>query len=237
MSIGNRESGENLGVDFHVSVVSWVLLSLPCQRCGWITRRQESNRTAWHCDCYETRVPSLPPTSSENSQAHRLPSLLRQLELVLLHPRNTDIDLVERAPVPRTLRVQLRILRRLARCRDPQVFARECAACHVSCWQYNFAHRFALRADAQHLSVAVHSLPDIAFDINGESVGFGASVKLPENAWVGYSTGGGVKVVGVDGGLCGVYEVEGCIRERPADTVRNDEFGPVRCTDEVRVEA
>jgi hypothetical protein len=156
---------------------------------------------------------------------------------VLLHPRDADVDLVERAPIPRTLRIQLRILRRLARSRDPHVLADERTARHVTCRQYDLANRLALGADAQHLAIAVHGLPDVAFDVDGESVGFRASIELPENAWVAYSTSGCVEVVGVDGGLCGVYEVEGGIGEGPADAVWDDEFGTVRCAVEDGVEA
>lgn len=156
---------------------------------------------------------------------------------MLLHPPNTDIDLVESASVPSTLRVHLRILRRLARRRNPQVLTGECAARNIPRRQYDLAHRLALRADAQHLSIAIHGLPDVAFDIDGESVGSGAGVEFPENSWVGYGTGSGVEVIGVDGGLCGVYEVEGGVGEGPADAVGDDKLGAVRCTVEVGVEA
>lgn len=156
---------------------------------------------------------------------------------MFLHPRDADIDLVERAPVPRTLGIQLRILRRLARSRDPQVLADECAARHVPRRQYDLANSLSLRADAQHLAVAVHGLPDVAFDVDGESVGLRASIELPENAWVANSTSGCVEVVRVDGGLCGVYEVEGGVGEGPADAVGDDEFGAVRSAVEVGVEA
>lgn len=155
---------------------------------------------------------------------------------MLLQPLNANIDLVERAPVTRALRVHLRILRRLTRRRDPQVLTHECATRHVTRWQYDLAHCLALGADAQHLAVTIHSLPDVAFDVNGESVGFGASVKLPENAWVAYSTGGGVEVVGVYGSLRGVYEVERGVGEGPADAVGNDEFGAMGLTGEAGVE-
>lgn len=156
---------------------------------------------------------------------------------MLIHTRDADVDLVERAPVPRALGIQLRILRRLARSRDPQVLADERTARHVTCRQYDLANRLALGTNAQHLAIAIHGLPNVAFDIDGESVGFRASIELPENAWVAGSTSGSVEVVGVDGGLCGVYEVEGGIGEGPADAVGDDQFGAVRCTVEVGVEA
>lgn len=158
-------------------------------------------------------------------QPRHLPRRLIQPKPILLHPPNPHINPIQRPSSLRTLRKPLLIP--LRRRRNPQRRPLKRTTRHIPRRQHDLAHELSSRRDPQHLAIAIHGLPDIAVDVDGEAVGLGGRGERPEDARVRDGAAGGRVVVGVDDALGGVHEVERGVGEGPADGVGDDEVGAV----------
>src|SRR5690606_27812614 len=87
----------------------------------------------------------------------------------------------------------------------------------------DLAHKLSLGVDLEDARLAVHSVPDVAIDVDAEAVRAAGALVLVEDALVGDAARRKVVVEGEDLGRGGVSKVHGLVVRRPADRVGDRE--------------